>query len=554
MLILPDNADPSVVLARDNECEQPHEAKHTTQRQEPLKDLLIIENLRYKITMRKQRAPNWSRYLMLAVCFIGLSAFASRATEAVPDAVHARLLRLLSPDTAEQTTIGLVETTAKTLLNEGQIDFPLSVDVDLAADAKRMSLDEALAPYDGDGPAIVIVMEVIRAKARRRVMSLKPVPSTVFLGYSGRAYAIAPDDPVASQSFAERLAPQNGSLTQAYTAPQALGAPLVFNYQYDTADIRARRAMSVNTYVIDRRARTYVASTFDASEERRFRIAYRVSRYDPKRAQIVDQYEHEADVDEFEKELFSVKLSSLLKDYAAKRDQAVHFDNPGQLRSVLLKARNANLKSVRANTFDARPLNDPRFASVVVIYTGARTLGAGFFVTPDVVMTNWHVVAEHKFVEMKMYGGRETYGTVLGKDARLDIALVRVQDRGNPVAFYTGRTIDPGQSVDAIGHPHRLEFALTRGVVSAVRNHASINLPKGAGDEVLYIQTDTPINPGNSGGPLFLDDHVIGMNTWGFNPGYAEGLAFSVHYSELLNFMNEHLPGYFVSPAGDVKQ
>jgi len=508
--------------------------------------------------MRKQRAITWVRDLLLAVCFVGTPPFSAHASQAIPEAVQSRLLQLLSPDTLTNAPIGLVETTAKTLLNEGQIDFPLSVDVDLSTDAKRMSLDAALAPYTGDGtdtgPRFAIVLDVSHAKARRRVLSLKPVPSTVFLGYSGRAITIAPDDPVASQGFAQHLTPQNGNLAQSYTPTQALGAPQVFNYQYDTADVLASRTMSVNTYVIDRKARTYVASTFDASEERRFRIAYRVSRYDPKRAQLVDQYEREADVDEFEKGVFSVKLSSLLKDYATKREQAISFEGPDQLRRVLLKVRNDNLKTVHANTFDARPLNDPRFSSVVVIYTGEGTLGAGFFVTPDVVMTNWHVVAEHKFVEMKMYDGRESYGTVLGKDARLDIALVRVQDRGNPVAFYTGRTIGLGQSVEAIGHPHRLEFALTRGVISAVRNHASINLPKGAGDKVLYIQTDTPINPGNSGGPLFLGERVIGMNTWGFNPGYAEGLGFSVHYSELLNFMNEHLPGYFVSPAGDVKR
>ncbi len=129
---------------------------------------------------------------------------------------------------------------------------------------------------------------------------------------------------------------------------------------------------------------------------------------------------------------------------------------------------------------------------------------------------------------------------------RLDLALIKVQSRGKPVRFFTSNTIDLGKTVEVIGHPERLEFSITRGVISAIRNHASINLPKGSGDKVLYIQTDAPINHGNSGGPLFLGDYVIGVNTWGKSRTIAEGLNFSVHYSEVLNFLKEHLPGFLV--------
>ena len=190
-------------------------------------------------------------------------------------------------------------------------------------------------------------------------------------------------------------------------------------------------------------------------------------------------------------------------------------------------------------------MNDPRFDSVVVVYT-SKGLGSGFFVKPDVVLTNWHVVKESKFVEMKMYDGQETFGKVLGKDVRLDLALIKVQSRGKPVKFYTKNKIDLGTTAEAIGHPKKFEFSITRGIVSAIRNYPSINLPKGAGDKVLYVQTDAPINNGNSGGPLFFGDEVIGINTWGENKSIAEGLNFSVHYSEILNFLKEHLPGFVV--------
>jgi len=458
---------------------------------------------------------------------------------------NARLIEFMAPETA----IGLAEATSQTLLKSGQIDFALAITVDLEIETQRMSLDDALDP-NADGPRHVLIFEVAMAQATRRVLNLKPVASTVFLGYSGQPYAVAGDDPVARRDFAQGLQPQSNKAQSYIDDSRPLGAPLVFDYSFDKAQIQARRVMTVNAYMVDRQARTYVKSTFDINDQRHFEVAYRISRYDPKRQQLKTGFDSEADVDEFEKDSLSVRLSSLLKDYAAKRDQAQPFTDVGDLRRMLLKERNVRLADVNANTFDARPLNDPRFDSVVAIYTGKGALGSGFYVTPDVVMTNWHVVKEHRFVEMKTYDGRETFGTVLGKDARLDIALIRVENRGRPVAFYTGRNLNLGQDVEAIGHPKRLEFAVTRGIISAVRKRHSINLPRGAGEEVLYIQTDAPINPGNSGGPLFLDNTVVGMNTWGYQPSIADGLNFSIHYSELMNFMNAHLPGYAVPPAG----
>ena len=54
---------------------------------------------------------------------------------------------------------------------------------------------------------------------------------------------------------------------------------------------------------------------------------------------------------------------------------------------------------------------------------------------PDVVLTNWHVVKETKFVEMKTYDGQETFGKVIAKDVRIDLALIKVQSRGQAGAL-----------------------------------------------------------------------------------------------------------------------
>ena len=181
-------------------------------------------------------------------------------------------------------------------------------------------------------------------------------------------------------------------------------------------------------------------------------------------------------------------------------------------------------------------------------------MGSGFFVKPDTVLTNWHVVEDAKFVEMKMYDGQETFGRILVSDVRLDLALIKVQSRGKPVQLYKEKKLDLGKTVEAIGHPKGLNFSITRGVISAIRKGQGFDQPKQSGrvsaprnvggEEVLYIQTDAAINKGNSGGPLYLGDKVIGVNVLAGIKSKSEGLNFAVHYSEVLNFLRDNLPGY----------
>lgn len=460
-------------------------------------------------------------------------------------AISARALPLDHPlNGPPGQDVAFIEATSRTLLNSGQVDFAAAIELDLPVDAQRFDLDALLNQSPNSGPRFAIILDVIEARASRRVLQITREPSTVFLGYSGAPLSVPPDD--AARTAAGFVEQPQAPLSPLGTR-QAVGQPIVLSYAYDRATIQARKQMTAHVYVVDRVAQTYVRSTLDAHEDQRFEVAYRVSSLDPRRGAIETQYEREAAVSDYESQELLIKLSDILRDAIAKHGEARPYAGLKGLRQILLAGQNRTLEKLTANQFDARPLNDPRFDSVVAVYTGSGSLGSGFFVAPDVVLTNWHVVENTPFVEMKLYDGRQTFGSVLGKDARLDVALVRVEHRGRPVAFYTGRTLDPGAQVEAIGHPQRLEFAITRGIVSAIRRHYSINLPQGAGEDVLYVQTDAPISPGNSGGPLFLDNRLVGMNTWGRADG--QNLNFAIHYSELLSFLNEHLPGFHVDPA-----
>ena len=151
------------------------------------------------------------------------------------------------------------------------------------------------------------------------------------------------------------------------------------------------------------------------------------------------------------------------------------------------------------------------------------------------MITNYHVIEEAKFVEMRLYDGQETFGKVIDSDVRLDLALIRVQARGKPAALSGQRDLDLGAGVEAIGHPNGKLYSITRGVISSVRE--SPNALGVGGKPVLFVQTDAAINRGNSGGPLFLGDEVIGVNTWGIRKDVSEGLNFAVHHAEVRAFL-----------------
>jgi serine protease Do len=158
-----------------------------------------------------------------------------------------------------------------------------------------------------------------------------------------------------------------------------------------------------------------------------------------------------------------------------------------------------------------------------------RALGSGFiFDDKGHVLTNAHVVDGANAVKVKLSDERELHAKVVGKDDRLDVAVLQIEGaQGLPfVAFGSSAALQVGEPVVAIGNPFGLGHTVTSGIVSA-KGRAI-----GAGAYDDFIQTDASINPGNSGGPLF-DAHgrVVGMNT-AINPA-GQGIGFAIPSDEI---------------------
>jgi serine protease Do len=151
--------------------------------------------------------------------------------------------------------------------------------------------------------------------------------------------------------------------------------------------------------------------------------------------------------------------------------------------------------------------------------------GSGFIIRGDgVVLTNHHVVNGAKEITVVLSDGREFPGRVLGRDAKTDLAVVKIDGHGLPVArLGDSDTVRVGDWVVAIGNPFGLSNTVTAGIVSAKGRTI-------AGPYDDFIQTDAPINPGNSGGPLF-DEHgnVVGINSAIFTQGGGNiGIGFAI--------------------------
>jgi S1-C subfamily serine protease len=160
--------------------------------------------------------------------------------------------------------------------------------------------------------------------------------------------------------------------------------------------------------------------------------------------------------------------------------------------------------------------------------TPAQGLGSGvIFSSAGEILTNAHVVANARSLEVTLPDGRRFNAGVVGAASDTDLAVLRIGARDLPVAQLADYALRAGQLVVAIGNPFGFDWTVTAGVISAVGR----TLPPQAGVGLVnLIQTDAAINPGNSGGPLVdSKGRVIGINT--AKIPFAQGIGFAIPIS-----------------------
>ena len=183
-----------------------------------------------------------------------------------------------------------------------------------------------------------------------------------------------------------------------------------------------------------------------------------------------------------------VKLNDLLADLAARLQ-------PGLVYVRVQRATTAKEESPREEP------GEPR-----------RSTGSGFVIDPSgLIVTNAHVVESAGSIQVRLVDGRRFPATIVGRDNRVDLALLKVEGAGHLTVLPLGDSnrLRVGELVLALGNPFGLEQSVSFGIVS--RKGAPLTVAAPGFD---FIQTDAAINPGNSGGPLVnISGEVVGVNS-----------------------------------------
>ena len=160
----------------------------------------------------------------------------------------------------------------------------------------------------------------------------------------------------------------------------------------------------------------------------------------------------------------------------------------------------------------------------------STSTGSGVIISKEgYIVTNNHVVAGAKELEVTLTDKRSFKAKVIGTDPSTDLAVIQIRENNLPILQFGNSDLTKvGSWVLAVGNPYNLSSTVTAGVVSA--KGRNLRIVKDQSPIESFIQTDAAINPGNSGGALVnVSGDLVGINTAISSPtGSFSGYGFAV--------------------------
>lgn len=168
--------------------------------------------------------------------------------------------------------------------------------------------------------------------------------------------------------------------------------------------------------------------------------------------------------------------------------------------------------------------------------------GSGVIISDDgYIVTNNHVIEDATNINVTTTNGKEYKAKLIGTDATLDVALIKIEAENLTVAtFGDSSKLSVGQTSIVIGNPlGQLGGTVTKGIVSSLKRNIKID-----GQSMELLQTDAAINPGNSGGGMFDENgNLIGIvvaKSAQTSSGIAvEGIGFAIPINNVKSILGD---------------
>jgi S1-C subfamily serine protease len=201
------------------------------------------------------------------------------------------------------------------------------------------------------------------------------------------------------------------------------------------------------------------------------------------------------------KSLFFENVSIDFMNTVADADSLAIFNDDEQLLTELdMKDSAAAIKAV-VNCVQEHPP-----PTVPAPEAETSSFGTAFFVAPNLLVTNNHVIKECKRAIQVRYPERASYSvTVFAQDETNDLALVHTDMSNNPSVASFRLQPRQGDAVATYGFPYP-------GILSPNFTLGNVTSLSGMRNDTRFLQMSTPIQPGNSGGPLLdMSGRVVGV-------------------------------------------
>ena len=192
--------------------------------------------------------------------------------------------------------------------------------------------------------------------------------------------------------------------------------------------------------------------------------------------------------------------------------------------------------------------------SIVEIYTYGDPAhkdligtGSGVVISKDgYIVTNAHVLESDGYHTIKTIDDESYSATVVGRDVKTDIAVVKVgANKLTPAVLGNSDEAVVGEQVVAIGNPANLSSTVTDGIISAINRKIRSD---STGFQMDCIQTNADISPGNSGGALVnMYGQVIGITSSKYVSSSFEGLGFAITINEAKPIIEELINSGFIA-------